>query len=212
MVPLPPTGLKCRRAKQMTSLIKKHPTTALLIALSGCFPADLPPIEAPPAVSRLHDLADATIGLTVNTSPVEGHRGYQYLTAIPVTRVYTPDLAQEVTDQLKVQGGLKGYRMVEPANRSEPVAFNLEVTVQELTVSGYCYLFVRRPHADVVLNATLRSPDGTVVRECSGAGDVTYTAKFAFSEELNEARRVALTQAAVALVDCLSLPKPRDAR
>jgi|694.fasta_scaffold46758_5 hypothetical protein len=196
----------------MVRLLKKYPTSALLLLLSGCFPADLPQIEAPPAVSRLHDLADASIGLSVNTTPVAGHRGYQYLTAIPVTRIYTPDLAQEVTDQLKVQGGLKGYRMVEPTTPSDQVAFNLEVTVQDLTVSGYCYLLVRRPHSDVVLNATLRSPDGALVRECTGVGDVTYTAKFAFSEQLNEARRSALTQAAVALVECLALPKPRQAR
>ncbi len=196
----------------MTKPRKKLLAILLLALLSGCFPAHLAPLETPPAVSRLSDLADANIALAVNVAPVDGHRGYQYLTAIPVTRVYTPDITREVTDQLKLQGGLKGYRMVEPSDPAEQVAFNLEVTVQELTVSGYCYIFVRRPHSDVVLNATLHSRDGSVVKQCTGVGDATFTAKFAFSEQLNEARRIALTQAAVALVECLSLPKPRLAR
>lgn len=209
MVPLQTAGLKCRRADLMANSPKNISTTLLLMLLSGCFPAHLPALETPPAVSRLSDLADANIALRVNVAPVDGHRGYQYLTAIPVTRVYTPDITQEVTDQLKLQGGLKGYRMVEPATRADQLAFRLEVTVQELTVSGYCYVFVRRPHADVVLNATLLSPDGTAVKQCTGVGEATYTAKFAFSEQLNEARRIALTEAAVALVECLSLPKPR---
>lgn len=193
----------------MSSSLKLPFASTLLFLLSGCFPADLPALEAPPAVARLSELADASIALTVNTAAVDGHRGYQYLTVFPVTRVYTPSLTTEVTDQLKVQAGLKGYRLLPPSASSQQDAFRLDVTVQELNVSGYCLLAVRRPHADVLLSATLRSQNGEIIRECSGAGEATYTAKFAFSEQLNEARRIALTAAAVSLVECLALPKPR---
>lgn len=181
---------------------------ALFFGLTGCFPATLPTLEAPPALSRLNELADANISFTVDSAPVEGHRGYQFLTVLPVTRVYTPDIDREVSDQLSIQAGLKGYRLV-PTDSAKKPSYSLSVTVEDLTVSGYCYLLVRRPHSDIRLKGVIRSPDGTVVRECSGSGEATYTAKFAFADELNEARRIALTQAAVELVACLELPKPR---
>ena len=212
MVPLALSVLKCLCADLMKSHLLSTAFVLVLHLLTGCFPADLPPLEAPPAVSGLTDLADASIELSVDTGSVQGHRGYQYLTALPVTRVYAPDTVKEVTDQLKVQAGLKGYRLVPPGTPSQKPEYRLDVTVQELNVSGYCYLLLRRPHSDVLLTATLRSKDGTIVRECDGSGDATFTAKFAFSEQLNEARRIALTQAAVALVECLALPKPRTSR
>lgn len=185
------------------------PFSLLLMVLSGCFPAHLPPLESPPALGRLQDLADSEIAFSVNTSPVDGLRGYQFLTVVPVTRVYTPDLAREVSDLLKIQAGLKGYRLVsaEVGAAGKP-AYSLSVTVEDLTVSGYCYLAIRRPYSKVRLSGTLRAADGTVLRECSGEGRSVFFAKFAFDQELNEARRIALTDAAVALTACLELPKP----
>ena len=180
----------------------------LLIALTSCFSTHLPPLQAPPAVARLDALADAELAVQVDTSRVAGARGYQYLTAMPITRVYTPDLQKELLDQLRVQAGLKGYRLV-PKTEAAAGAYELDVTVEELSVSGYCYLLVRRPHSDIRLTGVLRNERGDVVRECSVPGQATFTAKFAFSDELNEARRIALTEAAVALVGCLELKQPR---
>jgi len=181
---------------------------ALLIAaaLSGCFSTHLPPLDEPPALSRLTSLAEGDIAFTLDASGLEGSRGHQYLSLLPFTRVYTPDLATEVTNQLKVQAGLKGYRLV-PDEGQRGRRYHLAVKVEECAVSGYCYVLLRRPHSRIVLAATLKDASGQVIRRCEGAGKSTFTAKFAFSDELNEARRLALTDASVALFDCLELPK-----
>jgi len=189
-------------------LLPRRTLLYLLCGLSGCFPTELPPIDTPPAVARLDALADGEVALSVESQPAEGVRGYQYLTVFPVTRVYTPEIDSEVTNQAKIQLGLKGYRVVGPQSGKQP-EYRLDLVVEDFSVSGYCYLLVRRPSAFVSLKGTLRSPEGAVLRECSGTGKSSFTARFAFAPELNEARRIALTDAMVALVDCLELKKPR---
>jgi hypothetical protein len=186
----------------------RGPLLCLLCALTSCFPTELPPLDTPPAVARLDALADGDVALSLDTQPVEGVQGYQYLTVFPVTRVYTPSVESEVTNQAKIQLGLKGYRVVAPQSGRHP-EYQLDLTVEEFSVSGYCYLLFRRPSAFVSLKGTLRSPEGEVLRECSGTGKSSFTARFAFAPELNEARRIALTDAMVALVDCFELKKPR---
>lgn len=179
---------------------------ALAYALTGCFSTELPPLTPPPATARLEGLADAEIAVTIDDAHVRGHRGYQFLTAVPVTRVYTPSLVSDVMDSLKVQVGLRGYRAVAPEQASAP-AYRLDVVIEDFTVSGYCYAIVRRPKASTVLSGTLRSPTGEVLRQCSGDAKFGLTTKFAFAEELNEVRRIALTDAAKALLECLELKK-----
>jgi len=179
---------------------------ALFCVLTGCFSTELPPLTPPPATARLEALADAEIAVSVDDSHVRGARGYQFLTAVPVTLVYTPSLVPDVMESLKVQVGLRGYRIVAP-DHVPPPAYRLDVVIDDFSVSGYCYAIVRRPKSSMVLSATLRSPTGEVLRQCSGEAKFGFTSKFAFSEELNEARRIAITDAAKALLECLELKK-----
>ena len=181
---------------------------APLLTLSACFSTHLPALDHHASIQRLRQLASTELALSVNSEAVNGVAGFQFLTVLPVTRVYTPNFKEDLSAQLSLDAGLRGYRTVSPESAGGSTN-HLSVTVQELTVSGYCYFIMRQPHAQITLRGELRAPDGHLISSCETAASSSFTARFAFSTELNEVLRISITDASAQLFTCLGIKTAR---
>lgn len=182
---------------------------APLLTLSACFSTHLPALDHHASIQRLSQLANTELALSVNSEAVDGVAGFQFLTVVPVTRVYTPNFNEDLRAQLSLDAGLRGYRTVSPESAGGSSTNHLYVTVQELTVSGYCYFIMRQPHAQITLRGELSAPDGHLISSCETAASSSFTARFAFSTELNEVLRISITDASAQLFTCLGIKTAR---
>lgn len=189
--------------------------------LTGCFSTTLPGTSETAAASsitaerrRLQGLANSPLGLSLDVaSYASSAAGYQYMFfALPVARVYTPHLKDDLTEALMLEGAFRSYN-VQPTSPTRSISPHLTVTVTALTVSGYDLLAVRRPSASITLTGVLASL-ALPQREtrCVVSADATTTERFAFSAQLTNALTLALRDAAKKLFDCLlhypSQPSP----
>jgi hypothetical protein len=171
------------------------------IALTGCFSTELEPLEPPSGLEKLESVSDTTIPVRLQTTGLQERTlGYQYLfMAIPLARVYAPNLENDLRLQLSVAGGLRGYRFIEPTDTSKLL---LEITVEELSVDGYDLIVVRKPTSSVTMKARL-TRNGDVERECVESYQASNTAHYAFAGELQQALSESLLHGSYKLLDCL---------
>jgi hypothetical protein len=188
-----------------------------LLGVTGCFSTALPPTSDTPSTGllfaerkRLQSLATSHLGLNLDLGSLASTvAGYQYIFfVLPLARVYTPHLKDDLTEALLLEGALRGYN-VQPISPTRAIAPLLHVKVTDFTVSGYDLLAVRRPSARVTLHGELTTlePDESSLR-CVVSADFVSTARFAFNPELTNALSVALRDAAKALFECLVRQSP----
>lgn len=171
--------------------------------LTGCFSTNLEPLEAPSGLEKLEAVSDTTIPIRLTTNGFQDRSlGFQYLfMAIPVARVYAPNLENDIKLELSVAGGLRGYRFVDAANSSENL---LDITIGELSVDGYDLLVVRKPTSSVTMTARL-TRNGEVLRECVESYQASNSAHYAFAGELQQALSESLLHCSYKILDCLGL-------
>lgn len=180
--------------------------TALVapILLTGCFSTELTPLEPPSGLEKLLNLSDSNIPVQIQTAGFHDHSvGHQYLFfALPMTRIYLPNLEADTKMQLSVACGMRGYRCTESATQGAKRV--LEITIRDVSVNGYDLLVVRKPAASVTMSAQLLE-DGAVVRSCEESYTATNTTHYAFTAELQSALSEALLQGSYKVLDCLGM-------
>jgi hypothetical protein len=188
--------------------IRNLVTTITTVLLSGCFSVDLPPQTPPDGLRKLAQLSDVNLPVRISTDGLtDSRRGFQYLfMALPISRVHTPNLANDALTQLSVAGGLRGYSF-RLLNDNETTPLYLDLRITDASVNGYDLLFIRKPTSTVSLDAKLIE-GGIVKRECSVTQSASNTSHFAFSAELQSALGEALLQSSYKALDCLSLGAP----
>jgi hypothetical protein len=201
--------------------LTKIPFIIVSCGFMGCFSTNLPPIDPPPELIRLEQLARTPLILTVEISEELSSStvGFQYtLGFLPVTRVYTPYLPITVANMVRLEAGLRGVACIpnqDEPNRSRQQAkrraSNLTIVVDDLSVNGYDLIVIRKPSASITLTGYLSSGSAEApeqpTRQCSAAAEESFSSNYAFEDELNEALRRAIIRAAGMILDCLGKPR-----
>ncbi len=191
-------------------MVRRSPRIARILALvapfflTGCFSTELAPLEAPSGLEKLINLSDANVPVQIQTAGFHDHYlGHQYLFfAIPMTRIYVPDLEANTRMQLSVACGMRGYRCTE--SNTQGAKRVLHITIRDVSVNGYDLLVVRKPAASVTMAAQLVE-NGEVVRACEESYTATNTSHYAFANELHFALSEALLHGSYKLLDCLGM-------
>lgn len=116
----------------------------------------------------------------------EGTRGHQYfMGVIPFGSISTPSGADLIAHYLRQQGGILGIRCEEESNSMRSPL--LLLSVDEITLSGYDFIFFRKPSSSLIVRADLyESENGalTLKRSCRANSDEYELRQYAFSKEL----------------------------
>jgi hypothetical protein len=191
-------------------MVRRSPRIGWIITLvapfllTACFSTELTPLEPPSGLEKLVNLSDSNIPVQIQTAGFHDHFvGHQYLFfAIPMTRIYLPNLEADTRMQLSVACGMRGYRCTESATQGSKRV--LEITIRDARVNGYDLLVVRKPAASVTMFAQLFE-NGEVIRSCEENYTATNTTHYAFTSELQSALSEALLQGSYKLLDCLGM-------
>lgn len=116
----------------------------------------------------------------------EGTRGHQYfMGVIPFGSVTTPSGAELIAHYLRQEGGILGLSCVEESyDASSPF---LIINVDEITLTGYDFIFFRKPSASLIVRGDLydRGAEGlSLRRSCKANSDEYELRQYAFSREL----------------------------
>jgi hypothetical protein len=191
---------------QVTSALRTFLLCTLLTSFCGCFSTHLPETPIPSHLPRLLRLSEQDIPTTIKYASSTQTVGYQYLLAIPLSRVYAPHLQETLTQRLALHAGINKYQLAFD-NPSAIADTRIEVSIKDIRINGFDLLFVRRPTTHLAIQATLYR-FGKSSRECTTRQDVSDFKAFAFSEELQAVLETAVDQAAQDIITCLGLSDP----
>lgn len=188
---------------QVTSALRNFLLCTLLASFCGCFSTHLPETTIPSHLPRLLRLSEQDIPTTLKYASSTQTLGYQYLLAMPLSRVYAPHLQKILTQRLALHAGINKYQLI--FNNPSAIAdTRIEVSIKDIRVNGFDLLVVRKPTTHLTIQATLYR-FGKSSRECTTRQDVSDLKAFAFSEELQAVLETAIDRAAQDIITCLGL-------
>jgi hypothetical protein len=183
----------------------------LALHFPGCLKTVVPIPEEDKNVPRLIKTAQAhaichyssnTQNSSLNT---EGTRGHQYfMGVIPFGSIATSSGSELVAHYLRQEGGILGFSCVkESPDFSSPLLF---LSVDEITLSGYDYIFFRKPSASLIVRADLYDHGSgglTLKRSCKANSDEYELRQYAFGKELARVFEAAWRNVMSELLKCI---------
>ncbi len=175
----------------------------LLSCFVGCLSTPIAITPQPKDFQRLTSLARQTISCQVEAVDEETVVGHQYfLAALPFGRIKSPSPQQAVLRAVELAAAIRGTACEPEKRKGGP---RLRVAVHDFSVSGYDFLFFRRPSASIVLEGWFESTVGQPSRYCSVSQSSSSIRQFAFAPELGRVLDEVLEASAQELLTCLRL-------
>lgn len=172
-----------------------------LLFFSACTGAFVKTGAPSPDLERLLASNNKKISLIINSPESSQSFGSQYLfIALPLTRIEIENPAQEVQQAFTQALAVAGYQVSQETGIS-----TLHITLSELQLEGYDYLFFRRPWCEAIMQARLISPGGQLLGYVSTSQSSAEYTKFAFEPELSRVLRKTLELSATEAVTKLHL-------
>lgn len=106
------------------------------------------------------------------------------LLILPIGSIEASDLNKSIAHEIVTEGAIRGLRL--DANPTCRESLTLSILVSDISLSGYDFLFFRKPTASVSFSAKLIRSDQTVARATQVESSSSEIERFAFSKELSK--------------------------
>ena len=177
----------------------------------GCLKTVVPIPTEDVNIPRLLSTAESTLVCHFSTNTenpelnAQGVRGHQFFMGIvPFGSIESPSGAELTQHYIRQEGGILGMKCVQDG--SSPNALLLMLQVEELSLSGYDFIFFRKPSATVIIRGELfrsESGDLSLIRSCTARGEEHEYRQYAFSKELSGVFDAAWRKSMSSLMRCI---------
>lgn len=190
-----------KRAPRVSKISRVLLGLPILLILSGCLRTDLPTQPTPIKVFELAAVNPRPLRLEVTPFP-DDSLGHQFLLLmVPFGSIYIPDTAGTVERNLYTNLALQGYKPI----INKGTELGLKVTVENIQVTAYDLLVIRRIVSRVKLRGEILNHQGQILRSSTINEEFIYFKTFAFGTQLEHAYSKALDAASKALIKDLRL-------